>query len=107
MVCQAACARRLNFATNRGSTAKSLTRSRAETQRSASPIPRNFAPEVVTADYGYVRLRREDYTKEDVARWAAFVRQQTERWSDAFIYFKHEEAGIGPKLARQMMQALG
>ncbi len=65
------------------------------------------APEVVTADYGYVRLRREDYTKEDVARWAAFVRQQTGRWSDAFIYFKHEEAGIGPKLARQMMQALG
>ena len=33
------------------------------------------APTVVTADYGYLRLRREDYTRDDVARWAQFVRK--------------------------------
>ena len=64
-------------------------------------------PTVETADYGYLRLRREDYTSADVERWAAFVRQRGEQWQDVFIYFKHEEAGIGPKLAQQMMQLLG
>jgi uncharacterized protein YecE (DUF72 family) len=63
-------------------------------------------PKVVTADYGYLRLRRADYTKIDIGRWADFVREQNGNWSDAFIYFKHEEAGAGPKFARQMMEIL-
>jgi uncharacterized protein YecE (DUF72 family) len=63
-------------------------------------------PQIATADYGYLRLRREDYTEDDVKRWTEFVRGQGGRWSDAFIYFKHEEAGIGPKLAKQMMEIL-
>ena len=64
------------------------------------------APTAVTADYGYLRLRREDYTAADVARWADFVRQKKANWRDAFVYFKHEEAGIGPKLAGQMIELL-
>jgi uncharacterized protein YecE (DUF72 family) len=63
-------------------------------------------PKVATADYGYLRLRREDYAKTDVERWAEFAREQSERWSDAFVYFKHEAAGIGPKLAKHMMEIL-
>ena len=63
-------------------------------------------PKVATSDWGYVRLRREDYAKIDIERWADFVREQKERWSDAYIYFKHEEAGIGPKLAKQMTELL-
>jgi uncharacterized protein YecE (DUF72 family) len=63
-------------------------------------------PKVATADYGYLRLRREDYAEDDVVRWAKFVREQSERWSDTFIYFKHEEAGIGPTLAKQMTEIL-
>jgi len=63
-------------------------------------------PTAATADYGYLRLRREDYEKIDIERWAKFVREQKDRWSDAFVYFKHEEAGIGPKLAKQMMELL-
>ena len=65
------------------------------------------APIVATASYGYLRLRREDYQTEDVSRWAEVVRQRTEKWSDAFIYFKHEESGMGPKLAQQMSEQLG
>ena len=65
------------------------------------------APTVVTADYGYLRLRREHYTSDDVARWAQFVRENEANWQDAFIYFKHEEAGIGPKLAAQMKELIG
>ena len=63
-------------------------------------------PTVTTADYGYLRLRREDYEKSDVERWAKFTREQEARWRDVFVYFKHEESGIGPKLAAQMMQIL-
>jgi uncharacterized protein YecE (DUF72 family) len=63
-------------------------------------------PRNITADYGYLRLRREDYTEEDVKRWSKFMREQGTNWSDAFIYFKHEESGIGPKLARQMIDLL-
>ena len=62
-------------------------------------------PKVATANYGYLRLRREDYNKIDIEHWADFVRTQN-GWNDAFIYFKHEEAGIGPKLAKQMIAIL-
>jgi uncharacterized protein YecE (DUF72 family) len=63
-------------------------------------------PKVSTAHWGYLRLRREDYSKNDIERWVEFVRAQ-HGWVDVFIYFKHEEAGIGPKLAKQMMELLG
>ena len=64
-------------------------------------------PKKITADYGYLRLRREDYKKIDIERWSKFVREQEANWLDVFIYFKHEESGIGPKLAKQMMELLG
>ena len=64
-------------------------------------------PKEITANYGYLRLRREDYQTIDIECWAEFVRQQRANWQDAFIYFKHEESGIGPKLATQMMELLG
>ena len=64
-------------------------------------------PKKITADYGYLRLRREDYTNSDIDHWTDFVREQEAVWKDAFVYFKHEESGIGPKLARQMTELLG
>ena len=64
------------------------------------------APTALTADYGYLRLRREDYTGADVERWAGFVREKSSSWEETFVYFKHEESGIGPRLAGQMIQLL-
>jgi uncharacterized protein YecE (DUF72 family) len=61
-------------------------------------------PIVPTANFGYLRLRREDYTSSDVSHWAEVVKTKGGEWSDAFIYFKHEESGMGPKLAGQMLQ---
>lgn len=63
-------------------------------------------PVVATANYGYLRLRREDYQPEDITRWATAIQQQASNWSDAYVYFKHEESGIGPKLARQLQELL-
>jgi uncharacterized protein YecE (DUF72 family) len=63
-------------------------------------------PTVATADFGYLRLRREDYNETDVVRWAEFLRSNESKWSDAFVYFKHEERGEGPRLAAQMIRLL-
>ncbi len=54
-------------------------------------------PFVATASWGYLRLRRAGYVEPDLERWAGQVAAQA--WSDAFVFFKHEEAGAGPKLA--------
>jgi uncharacterized protein YecE (DUF72 family) len=64
-------------------------------------------PKTVTADYGYLRLRRQDYQNKDVENWSKFVSEQKPNWKDAFVYFKHEESGTGPKLAKEMLQVLG
>jgi uncharacterized protein YecE (DUF72 family) len=64
-------------------------------------------PPVVTADYAYFRLRDEGYTEADIARWAATIARETSRCCDVFVYFKHEDEGKGPELARLLMDYLG
>jgi uncharacterized protein YecE (DUF72 family) len=64
------------------------------------------SPTLATTDFGYLRLRREDYEKADIVRWATFIQAQKERWGHVFVYFKHEESGIGPQLATQLMKEL-
>ena len=64
-------------------------------------------PIVPMANYGYLRLRREDYTDADMERWAAVIREKEEAWTDIFVYLKHEESGMGPRLARQLIELLG
>jgi uncharacterized protein YecE (DUF72 family) len=61
-------------------------------------------PVVMTADYGYFRLRDEGYGPPDLDRWAATIRAQTVK--DAFVYFKHEEEGKGPDFAKRLIAAL-
>jgi uncharacterized protein YecE (DUF72 family) len=64
-------------------------------------------PVRITADYAYFRLRDEGYTPDDIARWADTIGQQTVSCRDVFVYFKHEEQGKGPELARLLMDRLG
>ncbi len=59
------------------------------------------APRVATADWGYLRLRREEYTPEELADWNGWTAEQS--WSDALVFFKHEDAGAGPRLARTFL----
>jgi len=56
-------------------------------------------PSVITAGWGYLRLRRMDYDDAAVATWTAWLREQQGKWSEAYVYFKHEDAGRGPQLA--------
>jgi uncharacterized protein YecE (DUF72 family) len=64
-------------------------------------------PLVGTAKFGYLRLRREDYSPADIARWAKAIEKHAGKWSDVFVYFKHEDTGSGPKFARQLLDSLG
>lgn len=64
------------------------------------------APVVATADYGYLRLRREDYMDADMERWATAIREKEKVWPDVFVYLKHEESGTGPRLAKQLIDQL-
>ena len=63
------------------------------------------APVEVTAPYGYFRLRDEGYQQPDIERWAGIV-GNLPGVTDAFVYFKHEEQGLGPDFARRFMAAL-
>ena len=59
-------------------------------------------PFVSTADWGYLRLRRPDYGDTELKAWVKRVREQN--WREAFIFFKHEEEGKGPKMAKQFLK---
>jgi len=64
-------------------------------------------PLVATADFGYFRLRDEGYTKKQLEQWAGTVTTLDTGWRRAFVFFKHEEAGQGPKLADKFAALLG
>ena len=60
------------------------------------------APLHVTADWGYARLRRSSYDAEALDRWAR--RMESTGWSRAFVFFKHEDAGAGPRMAEAFVE---
>jgi uncharacterized protein YecE (DUF72 family) len=64
-------------------------------------------PVRITAEHAYFRLRDEGYTPDDIARWADTIQREAASCSDVFVYFKHEEEGKGPALARLLRERLG
>jgi uncharacterized protein YecE (DUF72 family) len=70
----------------------------ADTEEATTPV-------VATADFGYLRLRDRVYGPDELARWARTAGRP--EWRDAFVYFKHEESGTGPALARELVGFLG
>lgn len=54
-----------------------------------------------TARWGYLRLRRTSYEENDLVGWLNAVQDQ--KWKDAFVFFKHEDEGVGPKLAARFI----
>ncbi len=57
---------------------------------------------VATASWGYLRLRRPGYNRADLADWARRIRSQG--WEEAFVFFKHEDEGAGPRLAAEFVE---
>jgi len=61
-------------------------------------------PEVITADFVYYRLRKPEYTTEDVAAIAGRARELLELGKDLFLMFKHEETPDGALHAEQVLR---
>jgi len=63
-------------------------------------------PVEVTADFGYFRLRKPDYTDADLEEWAKRIDAGAPQWRDCFVYFKHEAEGKGPQFAMRFRDIL-
>jgi uncharacterized protein YecE (DUF72 family) len=61
-------------------------------------------PEVITADFVYYRLRKPDYTDEDVAAFAARSRELVDAGRDLYLMFKHEETPEGALNAEKVLK---
>jgi uncharacterized protein YecE (DUF72 family) len=55
-----------------------------------------------TADWGYVRLRRVNYSDADLKVWIKRIKAQ--KWNTTYVFFKHEDEGTGPKLAARFIE---
>jgi uncharacterized protein YecE (DUF72 family) len=62
----------------------------ADTEEGQTPL-------VATAGFGYLRLRRAEYDRAALARWAERI--ATQPWDEAFVFFKHEDEARGPAFA--------
>lgn len=71
----------------------------AETDEGDDPPP------VRTTDWTYLRLRRTEYDEAALTGWAE--RLETEGWESAYVFFKHEDAGVGPRLAARFLELVG
>ena len=54
----------------------------------------------------YLRLRRTTYGKARLDRWAGRIQDALAKKTEVYCYFKHEDEGLGPKLALAMIARL-
>src|SRR6516165_2264879 len=64
-------------------------------------------PEVITADFVYYRLRKPDYTENDVEAFAARAGELLAAGKDLYLMFKHEETPEGALNAERVLQLAG
>lgn len=62
-------------------------------------------PEVFTADFAYLRLRRSEYSPTARKKIAEDMRRHSTGRSDVYSFFKHEENPDSPNWAREVLQA--
>lgn len=62
-------------------------------------------PSVITADFVYFRLRKPQYTADEVAAMRARALELVAGGKDALVFFKHEESPEGALYAEQLLRA--
>ncbi len=67
------------------------------------PAPEDLSWEPV----GYLRLRKTEYTDEELQGWAARIQPALDGGATIFCYFKHEDEGASPKMAKRLEDMLG
>ena len=51
---------------------------------------------------GYLRLRKTEYSDEELGVWAARMREALDAGADIFCYFKHEDEGASTQMAKRL-----
>ena len=71
-------------------------------------LPDNAEPPTIrrTGPFLYLRLRRHDYDANELAAWAERLEPFLSAGDDAFVFFRHDEHGRGPELARALSEAV-
>lgn len=65
----------------------------------------NPAHEIIrTAPWGYLRLRRPDYSDTDLSQWMERILSQ--KWERAFVFFKHEDEAGGADMATRFRELI-
>jgi len=75
-----------------------------ETALCLAETEKDVPPDVLTADFVYLRLRREEYTAKHLAAWRERIAAWRQQGVTVFAYLKHEEAGKGPAYAKQLLK---
>ena len=66
--------------------------------------PEFASPVVATASWGYARLHRFDYDDAALTAWATKIAALP--WTEAYVFFKHDEGiGSGPPAVGSFMKA--
>jgi uncharacterized protein YecE (DUF72 family) len=55
---------------------------------------------------GYLRLRKREYTDGELKEWAGRIAPALAAGGDVFCYFKHEDEGASPRMAKRLLKAL-
>jgi uncharacterized protein YecE (DUF72 family) len=58
-----------------------------------------------TSSFGYLRLRRLDYSDEQLSAWRDRIAAQ--KWEECFVFFKHEDEARGPEFAVRFGEMVG
>ena len=74
-----------------------------ETALCLSETDKQTPPDVITADFTYVRLRLEDYTAKQLKTWRKRFDAWLAKGVDVYVYCKHEDEGKAPEYARQLL----
>ena len=74
----------------------------------ATELPEDAEPPTIrrTGGFLYLRLRRHDYEPAEIAAWADRLEPFLAAGDDAFVFFRHDEVGRGPELARALEEAV-
>ena len=66
------------------------------------PRPEDLSWEPV----GYLRLRKTEYTDDELATWAGRIQPALDAGASVYCYFKHEDEGASPQMAKRLASIL-
>jgi uncharacterized protein YecE (DUF72 family) len=71
-------------------------------------LPEDSGPPTIrrTGPFLYLRLRRHEYEPAELDAWADRLEPFLAAGDDAYVFFRHDEVGRGPELARALAEAV-